>query len=51
MAEGVDGGGAWVNKNFALAFARVKKERKKKKKLQSALSKTDALRTGPYCPS
>ena len=29
---GVGAGGAWVNKNFALALARVKKERKKEKK-------------------
>ena len=32
MAEGVGGGGAWVKKNFALALACVKKERKKEKK-------------------
>ena len=32
MAEGVGGGGAWVDKNFALALARLKKERKKEKK-------------------
>ena len=53
MAEGVGGGGAWVKKNFALALACVKKERKKKKRkqLQSALSKKDALRTGPCSPS
>ena len=52
MPEGVGGGGAWVDKNFALALTRLKKkERKKKKEIQSALSKKDSLRTGPYCPS
>ena len=30
MAEAVGGGGAWVNKNFALALARVKKRKKEK---------------------
>ena len=32
MAEGVGVGGAWVDKNFALALARLKKERKKEKR-------------------
>lgn len=44
-------GGAWVDKNFALALARLKKTEKKKKDIQSGLSKKDTLRTGPYCPS
>ena len=50
MAEGVGGGGAWVDKNFAFALTRLKKK-KKRKDIQSALSKKDALRTGPYCLS
>ena len=32
MAEGVSGGVAWVDKNFALALARLKKVSKKEKK-------------------
>ena len=31
MAEGVGGGGAWVDKNFALALTRLKKKEKKKR--------------------
>lgn len=51
MAERVGVGGAWVDKNFALALARLKKERKKGRDIQSALSKKDALTSGPYYPS
>ena len=45
MAEEVGGGGATILPLLAL------KRKKKRKEIQSALSKKDALRTGPYCLS